>query len=117
PITMAPAATSTLDALERLQAPIIAAQAEYERVLAASHTSFLKAMEASYAALGMGTIGASPSVPHVGDFMPAPPPLGSPPASPPVPVSAPPAPPAPAAPTVPTAVPDVDPAELGAFLL
>ena len=131
PIAQTPAppaiGVSALHALERLQAPIIAAQAEYQRVLAASHAAFLRATEASYAALGAGGIGASASAPHAVDFM-APPPRAAVPVRPQSPSPAPVAPlPVPAAPTrpappvaaapLPNAKPVEKPIDLGAFLV
>ncbi|HEX6766059.1 MAG TPA: acyltransferase domain-containing protein, partial [Polyangiaceae bacterium] len=39
-------------AMRELHAPVIAAQLEYQRLMAESHTAFLRAVEASYASLG-----------------------------------------------------------------
>ncbi len=53
-----PAGASWIAAVRELHAPIIAAQLDYERTMAESHTAFLRAIEASYATLSQ-TFGAS----------------------------------------------------------
>jgi acyl transferase domain-containing protein/NADP-dependent 3-hydroxy acid dehydrogenase YdfG len=79
-----------LTAVRELQAPLIAAQLEYERTMAESHSAFLRAVEASYAtlagSLGAPRSGAAPvaalqALPAA-PLAAAPPPAASPPAAP-----------------------------------
>jgi acyl transferase domain-containing protein/NADP-dependent 3-hydroxy acid dehydrogenase YdfG len=51
-----PETADLLTAVREMQAPLIAAQMEYEKVMAESHAAFLRAVEASYAALS-GSLG------------------------------------------------------------
>jgi acyl transferase domain-containing protein len=65
---LAPAVTPTTPAaasLQALQAPAIAAQMEFQRLMTESHLAFLRAVEASYAAFGKSTEGRSLAAPFV----------------------------------------------------
>jgi len=52
-----------IDALQRLQAPAIAAQMEFQRLMADSHMAFLRAVEESYGAVMPGASMAPPAAP------------------------------------------------------
>lgn len=79
-------ATELFTAVRELQAPLIAAQVEYEKAMAESHAAFLRAVEASYAALPGGALPvlSAPLLP------PAPPAIPAPMAPPPSVMAAPP---------------------------
>ncbi len=85
PRVTAPDATAS--SLLQLHAPAIAAQMEFQRLMAESHMAFLRAIEASYASLGHAAVG--PPMP-----LTAPPAYLAPPAAPQGAVSAHPAAPA-----------------------
>ena len=105
PVAVAPVATygtSSVHAIQQLQAPAIAAQMEFQRLMTESHVAFLRAVEAGYASLGVTSAAPLPAL-----EAPAPVPLWSlpvtpppmpqaspmrPPPSPILPVAAPPAP-------------------------
>ena len=53
--------TDRVAALQRLQAPAIAAQMEFQRLMAESHVAFLRALETSYASVA-GAVATSPAV-------------------------------------------------------
>ncbi len=65
PARPAPKSADFLSALRELQAPLIAAQVEYEKAMAESHAAFLKAVESSYAALAGPAAAALPEPPGV----------------------------------------------------
>ena len=50
-------------ALHQLQAPALAAQLEFQRAMTESHTAFLRAIEASYAHLGLATGAVASAIP------------------------------------------------------
>ncbi len=54
-----------VEAVRQLQAPIIEAQKEYQRLMAESHMALLRAVETSYASLGQGLPGTAVSPPLV----------------------------------------------------
>ena len=58
-------ASQFVESIQRLQAPAIAAQMEFQRLMAESHMAFLRAVETSYAQIGV-LQGAAPQayVPH-----------------------------------------------------
>ena len=94
---MAPAdPTHWVESLQRLQAPAIAAQMEFQRLMADSHMAFLRAVEASYASVAPTAVYAQPAPAYV----PAPAYI-----APPAYVAAPVAPAAPAYVAAPTAAP------------
>ncbi|MFT3926481.1 MAG: beta-ketoacyl synthase N-terminal-like domain-containing protein [Myxococcales bacterium] len=49
----APVPLDWVDAIQRLQAPTIAAQMDFQRAMAESHQAFLRAVESSFASLGL----------------------------------------------------------------
>ena len=55
--------TDWIDSLQRLQAPAIAAQMEFQRLMADSHMAFLRAVEGSYGAVMPGAVASAPMVP------------------------------------------------------
>ncbi len=97
-------AAGWVDALQQLQAPAIAAQLEFQRLMAESHMAFLRAVETSFAAVLPGAIATPPAPTFAAAPLLTAPALPVPAQAPPVPVPA-----APAAWTTPAPAPIQNP--------
>jgi NADP-dependent 3-hydroxy acid dehydrogenase YdfG len=109
PVAAAPVvtdSTSWLHTIQQLQAPAIAAQMEFQRLMTESHVAFLRAVEAGYASLGLtsaapvSALQAPAPVPTWSSPVTAPPPM------PQAPLMRPP--PAPVSPVAPSPSPSLD---------